>query len=667
MKKSDAKTRIEFLRREIDRHNDLYYRHHKPEISDFQYDILLNELETLEKRYPELASPDSPTRKPGSDILKEFVQYRHEYPMLSLANTYTEGELTDFDVRVRKSAGRNVKYVCELKLDGASVSIRYENGRFKRALSRGDGEAGDDVSANIGTIKSIPKQLDIQGLPDVFTIRGEVIFHRDDFRRLNETRTASGEQPFANPRNAASGTLKTLDSRIVAGRPLDCYLYYLLGENLPSDSHYENMKHASSWGFKVSDAMRLCNSIEEVLEFIHEWDERRREIDFEIDGVVVKTDSISIQKQLGFTSKTPRWAVAFKYKADQERTKLLSVSFQVGRTGTVTPVANLEPVLLAGTTVRRASLHNADQVKLLDLHLGDAVYIEKGGEIIPKIVGVDISARGPVAVPVQFPESCPECGTRLTRNEGEANWYCPNDMECPPQIKGRIEHFISRKAMNIEGIGEETVDLLFSRELVRDVSDLYDLTESDIAVLEGLGEKSASNIIASIRKSAEVPFHRVLFALGIRHVGESTARSLANYFGNIEALIAASPGELVLVPDIGQKVAGSISGYFGSPGNLKIIEKLRRHGIKMETGGSGAGMGVRLAGMSVVITGTFALHSRDDYKEMIIRNGGKSLSSVTKGTTFVLAGENAGPAKLEAARKLGIPVRNEQDFLEILK
>jgi len=666
MKISEAKRRIETLRREIERHDDLYYKQNSPQISDFEYDLLIHELETIEKRFPELITPDSPTRKVGSDVLKEFVQYRHDYPMLSLANTYTQDELFEFDNRVRKSAGTDVKYVCELKLDGASVSIRYENGRFIRALSRGDGEVGDDVSANILTINSIPKSISNPDLPQSFTIRGEVIFHKEDFRKLNETRVNSGEVPFANPRNAASGTLKTLDSKIVAQRPLDCYFYYMLGEKLPGDSHSGNMKRAASWGFRVSDTIKQCNNIAEVLQFIEIWETRRSEIDFEIDGVVVKADSIELQKRLGYTSKTPRWAVAFKYKAEQERTRLISVSFQVGRTGAVTPVANLAPVLLAGTTVRRASLHNADQMKLLDLHMHDYVYIEKGGEIIPKVVGVDIAHRSADALPLDFPVKCPECGYRLTRIEGEANWYCPNDLECPPQLKGRIEHFISRKAMNIEGIGEETVDLLFGRNLVRDVSDLYGLSAETLSTLEGLGEKSAANITRSIRNSVNVPFHRVLFSLGIRHVGEATARSLASHFKSINAIMNASVDDLIHVPDIGLKIATSIREFFDNDRNLAIIEKLRSFGLSFNPEPGSAENSDKLAGLSIVITGTFSRHSRDEYKEMIINNGGRSLSSVTSGTSFILAGESPGPSKIETARKLGIPVYSETDFLEMI-
>ena len=613
MKIDNARRRIETLKREIERHNDLYYKENRPEITDFEYDILINELETLEKRYPSLRTGDSPTVKVGSDILKEFIQVPHEYPMLSLANTYSHGELAEFDTRVRKISDKSPNYVCELKLDGASISIKYEGGRFTRAVTRGDGEKGDDVSANVRTIKSLPASVNGEWMPDDFVIRGEIIIHKSDFRYLNEARMEAGEQPFANPRNAAAGTLKLLDRKLVSKRPLDCYLYYLLSSNLPTDSHHENMRLASSWGFKISDSMKLCSNIEEVIEYIDFWENKRGELDYEIDGVVVKVDSITLQNSLGFTSKTPRWAVAYKYKAGQEKTRLLSVSFQVGRTGAVTPVANLEPVLLAGTTVKRASLHNADQVKLLDVHCNDLVYIEKGGEIIPKIIGVDINSRDKDAAPVVFPQTCPECGTALERSEGEAGWYCPNDKECPPQIKGGIEHFISRKAMNIDGLGEETVALLFAQGLIRNSADLYDLTIGQLSVLERLGEKSAGNIVKSVRASVGAPFHRFVFALGIRHVGETTARTLAAHFGDIATLMNASVEELTNVADIGPKTAQSISSFFKDPDNLALIDRFRTHGLRLSAGKDShevqsAGI---LSGKSIIITGVFSKHGRE--------------------------------------------------------
>ena len=665
MKTGEARKRAEKIRAEIENHNNLYYKLNQPVISDFEYDLLLHELETLEKKFPELITPDSPTQKVASDILKEFVQVPHEYPMLSLANSYSTGELADFDARIRKLISEDFRYVCELKLDGASVSVKYTEGRFERAITRGDGEKGDDVSANIMTIKSIPKRVYGTAVPDNFIVRGEIIIHKEDFRKMNTIRVEEGEQPFANPRNAASGTLKILDSAIVASRPLDCYFYYLLGTDLPSDSHYENMKAVSSWGFKVSDSMTICNTIDEVTEYISYWEKRRKEVDFEIDGVVVKVDSVKLQSKLGFTSRTPRWAIAYKYKAEQERTRLVSVTFQVGRTGTVTPVANLEPVLLAGTTVRRASLHNADQIELLDLHCNDYVYIEKGGEIIPKIVGVDHDVRNTGSKPVIFPDRCPECNSELRRVDGEASWYCPNEKACPPQIKGKIEHFISRKAMNIEGIGEETVDLLFTNKIINNSADLYDLDIKTISGLEGLGEKSADNIIKSVAKSKEAPFHRALFALGIRHVGETTARILANYFGDIEAIKGASVDKLVMVPDIGPRIALSIMEYFNDTDNIELVERLQQYGVTFisSSGSSLTDHNGILAGKTIVITGTFAKHSREEYKELIIKLGGRASSAVTSKTDFILAGENSGPSKTEAAARLGIKLLNEEEFL----
>lgn len=668
MKTEDARLRIEALRSEIQRHNDLYYKDNRPEITDFEYDILMHELETLEKRFPEFRTDDSPTMKVGSDILKEFVQVQHEYPMLSLANTYSHEELADFDARVSRFSDSNHKYVCELKLDGASISLKYSGGRFIRAVTRGDGEKGDDVSLNVKTIKSLPATVEGVSIPDDFVIRGEIIIHKEDFRKMNMARISAGDSPFANPRNAASGTLKLLDPAMVSQRPLDCYLYYLLSNNLPTDSHYQNMRLASSWGFKISDSMVLCSNIDEVIDYINAWEKKKGEIDYEIDGVVVKVDSITLQNAMGFTSKTPRWAVAYKYKAEQEKTRLLSVSYQVGRTGAVTPVANLEPVPLAGTTVKRASLHNEDQVKLLDLHCNDLVYIEKGGEIIPKIVGVELSGRSNEAIPVRFPESCPECGALLQRSEGESGWYCPNEKQCPPQLKGRIEHFISRKAMNIDGLGEETVALLFAHGLIRNSADLYDLTIAQLSVLERMGEKSAGNIVKSVKASVNAPFHRLVFALGIRHVGETTARTIASSFRDIDKLMNASVDELRNVPDIGPKIAESISNFFSDRDNIELIERLRSYGLRLSSGESeetSRDKGV-LSGKGIVITGTFSTHEREEYKEMIQRLGGKNLSSVTSGASFVLAGETPGPSKIEKANRLGIPVISEIDFLEMI-
>lgn len=666
MKKEEAGKRAEILRKELSRHNDLYYRINEPEISDFEYDVKMHELETLEKMFPELKVADSPTQRVGSDILKEFTQIAHDYPMLSLANTYSEVELAAFDTRVRKVIKGDFNYVCELKLDGASISLKYIDGRFVRAVTRGDGGKGDDVSNNVLTIKSIPRNIGGKDVPQNFTIRGEIIIHKEDFRKMNESRVASGEQPFANPRNAAAGTLKLLDSGTVAKRPLDCYLYYLLAEDLPSSSHFTNLGLAKQWGFKISEPMNLCSNLDEVYEFIRFWDKKRKELDFEIDGVVIKVDNTDYQRELGFTAKTPRWAVAYKYQAEQGATRLLSVSFQVGRTGAVTPVANLEPVLLAGTTVKRASLHNADQIMMLGLHLNDIVYIEKGGEIIPKVIAVDLNSRAENSEPVSFVTGCPECATLLVRVEGESAWYCPNYRTCPPQIKGRIEHFIGRKAMNIDGMGEETVDLLFSKNLLNNPADLYELSVSQLATMERMGEKSAANIIKSVDKSKSVPWHRVLFALGIRHVGETTARTLAGRFRDIDSLMAASTDEMTLIADIGSRIAASVKEYFTDQDNVTLVERLRKSGVCMAAGNDDSiEAGDKLRGMVIVITGSFEKYERDEYKELIIKMGGKSSSSVTGSTTHLLAGENPGPSKIEAAARLGVKIITEDEFLEM--
>lgn len=666
MKHDEARKRAEILRNELNRHNDLYYRQNQPEISDFEFDVKMHELETIEKMFPELKRADSPTQIVGSDILREFTQVAHDYPMLSLANIYSEAELASFDTRVRKAIKGEFSYVCELKLDGASISLKYSNGSFVRAVTRGDGGKGDDVSNNVLTINSIPRFVRGKGIPKEFTIRGEIIIHKDDFRKMNESRVASGEQPFANPRNAAAGTLKLLDSGSVARRPLDCYLYYLLADDLPSSSHFNNLSMAKDWGFKISEPMKLCSNLDEVFEFIQFWDKKRKELDFEIDGVVIKVDNAEFQRELGFTAKTPRWAVAYKYQAEQGATRLLSVSFQVGRTGAVTPVANLEPLLLAGSTVKRASLHNADQIQMLGLHLNDIVYIEKGGEIIPKVIGVDINSRVQNSEPVSFITECPECTTSLIRVEGESAWYCPNYKSCPPQIKGRIEHFVGRKAMNIDGMGEETVDLLFSKNLIKNPADLYELHVSQLAVLERMGEKSAANIVKSVEKSKSAPWHRVLFALGIRHVGETTARTLAARFSTIDSLMAASIDEMTSIADIGSRIATSVKDFFADQENVEMVERLREKGVSMAANkDTTPETSDRLLGMAIVITGSFEKHERDEYKELIIKMGGKSSSSVTGNTTHLLAGDNPGPSKVEAAVRLGVKIVSEEEFLEM--
>jgi DNA ligase (NAD+) len=665
MKQSEARERIENLRKEINKHNNSYYVLNQPEISDFEYDILLNELETIEKKFPELVTEDSPTRRVGSDVTKEFVQYEHKYPMLSLGNTYNEEEIRDFDSRIKKSVNSKVEYVCELKFDGASISLTYLNGRLKRAVTRGDGNKGDDVTMNVKTIRNIPVNIIGEKIPQEFVIRGEILMTRSVFDRLNEERAADGVQLFANPRNAAAGTLKLLDPKIVAKRSLDCFFYFILGEELPCDNHIDNMKLASGWGFKVPDSIKLCNDIDDVIEFINHWDTARKKLSYDIDGVVVKVNSLALQRELGYTAKSPRWAIAYKYKAERASTRLLSVAFQVGRTGNVTPVANLEPVLLAGTTVKRASLHNSDQIALLDLHLNDTVFVEKGGEIIPKIISVDLANRGSSGNKVDFVSSCPECGTTLIKNEGEANHYCPNYLHCPPQIKGRIEHFISRKAMDIEGLGEETVDLLFSKGLISNIADLYELRKEQLVPLERLGEKSAANIIKSINDSLNVPYHRVLFALGIRHVGETVAKTLAKEFRSVDQLVAADPGQLTTVNEIGPRIAGSIIAYFADDENKDIIRRLKSFGLKFSGETKGNIVSNKLDGKTIVISGVFSKHSRDEYKEIIENNGGKNSSSISGSTSFILAGENMGPAKKEKAIEFGVEIISEKEFLKL--
>lgn len=666
MTREEAKEKIAKLRKELEDHNYRYYVLNQPVITDFDYDIMLNELETLEKKFPEFASEDSPTYKIGSDIQKEFVQYRHTWPMLSLSNTYNEQELREWDTRIRKAAGENVDYVCELKFDGASISITYRNGRMFRALTRGDGTQGDDVTFNVRTIKNMPLIIQNPELPPEFVVRGEILMTRTVFDRINKERAESGMIPFANPRNAAAGTLKTLDTRIVASRSLTCMIYFLLSDDLPHETHYENLKLASEWGFNVPESIELCRNIDEVIDFISRWDTDRKKLPFDIDGVVVKVNPIRVQEELGFTAKSPRWAIAYKYKAEQATTRLKSVMFSVGRTGTVTPVANLEPVFLSGSTVKRATLHNADQIAILDLHQDDVVFVEKGGEVIPKITGVDISARDENSNRILFITNCPECGTVLVRNEGEANHFCPNYLHCPPQIKGRIEHFISRRAMDIEGLGQETVDLLFSLNMVRTFADLYDLKKEDLIPLERMGEKSASNIINSIAGSVDVPYSRVLYALGIRHVGETVAKTLAKHFRDIDDLINAGVDEITAVREIGPKIAASVVAYFSDTDNLEIINRLKAAGLKLRNDVSNGKNSNALEGKTIVISGTFKKHSRDEYKEMIENNGGKNSSSISGNTSFILAGDNMGPAKKEKAVESGIPLIGEDEFLKII-
>ena len=658
------KDRIDQLRALLNEQNYRYYVLNDPLISDFEYDKLMRELQDLEQANPQYADPNSPTQRVGSDRANQFASVTHRFPMQSLSNTYSREEVTDFDTRIQKEVGE-VEYVCELKFDGTSISLLYEHGRLVRAATRGDGTVGDDVTENVRTIRSIPLQLRGGGYPDLFEIRGEILMPYKSFERLNREREDIGETPFANPRNAAAGSLKQQSSAVTASRDLDAYLYMLAGDEMPYATHYESLLAARQWGFKVSDQMKLCRNLDEVMDFIRHWDKARESLPFATDGVVIKVNSYAMQKQLGSTAKAPRWAVAYKFKAEQALTRLLSVDFQVGRTGAITPVANLEPVQLAGTVVKRASLHNAEQIALLDIRLGDMVYVEKGGEIIPKITEVELSERPAESQPFEFITRCPECGTELVKYEGEARHYCPNSSSCPPQIVGRIVHFISRKAMNIEGLGDETVQLLYDNGLVHDISDLYTLKRADLVRLPRLGEKSADNILRNIEASKQVPFARVLFAIGIRFIGETTAKILARQFKNIDALIHADPEQLIEAEEVGEKIARSIIEYFADAGNMRIVERLRSYGLQFQNQVQ-EGATDRLAGLNFVISGTFVHHSRDQLKELIERHGGRNLSGVSSNVNYLLAGQNIGPAKLAKASKLGVKMINEEEFMQML-
>lgn len=658
------KDRIDQLRALLNEQNYRYYVLNDPLISDFEYDKLMRELQDLEQANPQYADPNSPTQRVGSDRANQFASVTHRFPMQSLSNTYSREEVTDFDTRIQKEVGE-VEYVCELKFDGTSISLLYEHGQLVRAATRGDGTVGDDVTENVRTIRSIPLQLRGGGYPDLFEIRGEILMPYKSFERLNREREDIGETPFANPRNAAAGSLKQQSSAVTASRDLDAYLYMLAGDEMPYATHYESLLAARQWGFKVSDQMKLCRNLDEVMDFIRHWDKARESLPFATDGVVIKVNSYAMQKQLGSTAKAPRWAVAYKFKAEQALTRLLSVDFQVGRTGAITPVANLEPVQLAGTVVKRASLHNAEQIALLDIRLGDMVYVEKGGEIIPKIIEVELSERPAESQPFEFITRCPECGTELVKYEGEARHYCPNSSSCPPQIVGRIVHFISRKAMNIEGLGDETVQLLFDNGLVHDISDLYTLKRADLVRLPRLGEKSADNILRNIEASKQVPFARVLFAIGIRFIGETTAKILARQFKNIDALIHADPEQLIEAEEVGEKIARSIIEYFADAENMRIVERLRSYGLQFQNQVQ-EGATDRLAGLNFVISGTFVHHSRDQLKELIERHGGRNLSGVSSNVNYLLAGQNIGPAKLAKVSKLGVKMINEEEFMQML-
>ncbi|WP_373826867.1 NAD-dependent DNA ligase LigA [Bacteroides heparinolyticus] len=662
-----AKEKIDSLRAELHRHNYNYYVLNAPEISDKEFDDMMRELQDMEQRYPEYQDDNSPTMRVGSDINKNFLQVVHKYPMLSLGNTYSKGEVTDFYERVKKLLNEDFEICCELKYDGTSISLTYEDGKLIRAVTRGDGEKGDDVTDNVKTIRTIPLVLH-GNYPRTFEIRGEILMPWMVFEELNREKEAREEPLFANPRNAASGTLKLQNSTIVASRKLDAYLYYLLGEDLPSDGHYENLQAASEWGFKTSEHTKKVRSLNEIFEYIDYWNTERKNLPVATDGIVLKVNSLRQQRNLGFTAKSPRWAIAYKFQAERALTRLNKVSYQVGRTGAVTPVANLDPVLLSGTIVKRASLHNADIIDGLDLHIGDMVYVEKGGEIIPKITGVDKDARSMlIGEKVKFITHCPECGSKLIRYEGEAAHYCPNETACPPQIKGKIEHFISRKAMNIDGLGPETVDAFYRLGLIKDTADLYRLRIDDIKNLERMGEKSAENIINGIAASKEVPFERVLFALGIRFVGETVAKKIAKSFADIEELENADLEKLKNIDEIGEKIARSIVVYFSNPSNRELIEHLRESGLQFCRKEEDMSEHTdKLSGQSIVISGVFTHHSRDEYKELIEKNGGKNVGSISSKTSFILAGDNMGPAKLEKAQKLGVRIVNEDEFLTLI-
>lgn len=666
MTKDEVFQRIKDLREKLNHHNYLYYVLANPVISDYEFDLLLKELQLLENSNPEFFDPNSPTQRVGNDINIEFTQREHKYPMVSLGNTYNEDELRDFDGRVKRLLKEPYQYVCELKYDGVSISLTYIDGKMEYAVTRGDGTKGDDVTSNVRTIRSIP--LTLHGnFPKEFEIRGEIFLPRKAFNELNEERIKAGEVPFANPRNTAAGTLKLQNSSIVAKRKLDCFIYYVPAEVTLTPSHYDNLMLAKSWGFKVPDFMERFDSIDGVLSFIHEWEQKRKALPFDTDGIVIKVDSIPQQLLLGFTSKEPRWAISYKYKAEQAETKLLSISYQVGRTGAVTPVANLSPVLLAGTTVKRASLHNADQIALLDIRPGDYVYVEKGGEIIPKIISVNLQKREEAVSPLTFITHCPECGSVLVRNEGEAAHYCPNEDECPPQIKGKLEHFVGRAAMDIN-CAEATIDLFFRKGLLHKVSDFYKLKKEDILKLDRFAEKSADNLIKSIEASKQIPFPRVLYSIGIRFVGETVAKKLAQHFKNIHNLANADMEQLLMVEEIGEKIAQSVLDYFNVPKHQLIIRELEEAGVQLKLGDQETQLiSDKLTGSTIVVTGTYANYSRDQMKVLIEKHGGKNSSGVSAKTTYLLAGEKPGPDKVSKAQKLGVRIISEDEFLKLIE
>jgi len=670
MNSEQAKEKIDELRKELHHHNHLYYVKSSPKISDYDFDSMMKELQALEEKYPEFDDPNSPSKRVGGDITEKFEKVKHRYPMLSLSNTYNFDEIRDWENRIKKTIEQEIEYICELKYDGVAIGITYEKGKMVRAVTRGDGQTGEDITANVRTITTIP--LTLSGdYPEDFEIRGEIFLPLEVFSKMNANRVERGEEPYMNPRNTASGTLKLQDSSVVASRNLDCFLYGLYGESLPGKTHLENMEHARSWGFKVPSQekrqIEISKSIEGIESFIGYWEEERHNLPFEIDGVVLKVNSYAAQDELGFTAKSPRWATSYKFKAEQKPTLLEKITFQVGRTGAITPVANLKPVVLAGTTVKRASLHNADQIEQLDLREGDTVFVEKGGEIIPKVVGVDFKKRPQHLPEFQYITNCPECGTELIRNEGEALHYCPNIYGCPPQIKGRIEHFISRKAMNIDGLGAETVGQLFDAELIDDMADLYSLSKEDLLKLDRMAEKSATNLLNGVEASKQIPFERVLFALGIRYVGETVAKKLAREFKSLEALRAASLEDLIAVDEIGERIAESVIDYFKDEKNLDVIERLRTAGLNFELSESEMPNSEKLSGQSFVVSGVFHKFSRNELKKEIEMNGGKVLSGVSSNTDYLIAGENMGPSKRKKAESLEVPIISEDDFINMIE
>lgn len=671
MEKEAAKLRIEELSKLLRSHNYNYYVLSKPTISDYDFDMLLEELQQLEEQFSEFAYDDSPTKRVGGTVTKNFKTVKHKYRMLSLSNSYSKEDIEDFETRIKKLVENELEYICELKYDGVAIGITYKNGKLFQAVTRGDGMQGDDVTENVKTIRSIPLQLKGNDYPDEFEIRGEIFFPKDVFNALNKEREEIGEDLYANARNTASGTLKMQDSGIVSTRKLDCYLYFVLGENLPFKTHYDSIAKAGEWGFKIPTedfkSIKKCKNIDEIFEFINYWDTERNNLNFEIDGIVIKVNNYARQEEIGFTAKSPKWAIAYKFKAEKVSTKLLEITYQVGRTGAITPVANLQPVLLAGTTVKRASLHNADQIEKLDVRVNDTVFVEKGGEIIPKIVGVEAAQRDIFSEPTTYITECPECHTELVRKEGDAKHYCPNEWGCAPQIKGKMQHFISRKAMNIDGLGEETIDLLFEQGLVTTIADLYELNFDQLFVLESFKEKKSQNIIDGLLASKQIPFERVLYGIGIRYVGETVAKKLARQFKSIDAIMGASFEELIAADEIGDKIAESIISFFAVESNLQLIEKLKEHALQLTLSEEQlANATTKLEGLVFVVSGVFSRFSRDELKASIEQNGGKVSSSISKKTSYIVAGENMGPSKLAKAEKLEVKIINEDQYLELL-